>query len=47
MIKNEDLLKDSVETGEEGYTENVERTCAGHCCKGGIQLLRKESEDVN
>lgn len=47
MMKNEELLKDSVETGEERYTENVERSCAGHCCKGGIQLLVKESEDSN
>ena len=47
MMKNEDLLKDSVETGEERYTENVERSCAGHCCKGGIQLLVTESEDSN
>ncbi len=44
-MRNEDLLKDTEETGEEGYTENMEQSCAGSCCQGGIRLLTRESGD--
>lgn len=38
--RNEDLLKDSPETGEEGYTENFEATRCEFCgCQSGILIL--------
>ncbi len=46
MKRNEDLLKDSPETGEENYTENVHREpcgCAGS--QGGILIRRPRAGD--
>lgn len=43
MMKNDELLKDTPETGEEGYTENVEtpvHVCG--CAVKGIRILKKE-----
>ena len=38
--RNQDLLKDTPETGEEGYTENMEATGCELCgCKTGIVIL--------
>lgn len=43
---NEDLLKDSPETGEEGYTDNMEAAPGCPCQNKGILLLeRKEKEE--
>lgn len=45
MIKAQDLLKDRPETGEEEYTENVEKTCSCTCGKKkGILLMNKEGD---
>ncbi|MFZ2258476.1 MAG: hypothetical protein WAV55_10155 [Clostridiaceae bacterium] len=38
--RNQDLLKDTPETGEEGYTENMEATKCELCgCHNGIKIL--------
>lgn len=38
--RNQDLLKDTPETGEEGYTENMEATGCERCgCRNGITIL--------
>ncbi len=42
--RNQDLLKDSPENGEEGYTENMEATPGCPCKSKGILLLEKRGE---
>lgn len=45
MRKNEDLLKDTPETGEEAYTENMEATRCELCgCRNGITILPARDE---
>lgn len=46
MKKNEDLLKDTPETGEEDYTENVHREpCGCACSQKGILIRKPERGD--
>ncbi len=45
-MKNEDLLKDTPETGEEGYTENMESTRCEMCgCQKGMRILTDKGGD--
>lgn len=46
--RNQDLLKDTLETGEEGYTENSEATGCERCgCQNGIKILPTKGGIIN
>lgn len=44
--RNQDLLKDRPETGEEGYTDNMEAVPGCPCQNRGILLLERTGEEA-
>lgn len=43
--KDQDLLKDSPETGFEGYTDNMEAATGCPCQNQGILLLERKAKE--